>query len=210
MDPSNTGNARRGFTGSTLRSFIQKLTRSSTFTPRSSLTSFLTLTLTFTFTLLCSVSALHADTLQSKNPFLPPGYGESTQAPPPPPPQVNGPLSRELEFRGIAQLNGVYQYSLYHRPEQKGYWLREDETQGGIQIRGFDPGSKALTVSMKGRTERLTLMSPSDTPLPVATSTSVTGRQPGLPSNLETPAEDSGDDDRRRVVPRRRVTLPQN
>ena len=172
--------------------------------------------LTFTLTLLCSVSALRADTLQSSNPFLPPGYGEEKKAPPPPPPQVNGPISRELEFRGIVELNGVLEYGLFHKTEQKDYWLEQNQSKSGIQVRGYDRNSKTVTVSMNGRTEKLTLMSPSDTPLPVATSVNPAGNKrnqpPGLPPGLQNPGSNkkNDNDQRRRVVPRRRVILPQN
>jgi len=163
--------------------------------------------------LLCAGS-LHAQTLESKNPFLPPGYGDAKKEPPPPPPQTNGPISRELEFRGIVQLNGVLEYSLFHKAEQKGYWLAENQSQDGIQIRSYDRNAKALTVSMNGRTERLTLMSPNETPLPVASSINPAGNNrnpPELPPSLQNRDKDDKDGNkRRRVIPRRRVILPQN
>lgn len=166
--------------------------------------------------LLCTLSTLGAETLESSNPFLPPGYGKQEEAPPPPPPPVNGPISRELEFRGIVELNGVLEYSLFHKTEQKGYWLEENQSKNGIEVRGFNRNSKTLTVSMNGRTEQLTLMSPNETPLPVATSINTGGgerNQPaGLPPGLQNPSNTNNNDgdNRRRVVPRRRVILPQN
>jgi hypothetical protein len=167
--------------------------------------------------LLCAVSAFGTETLESKNPFLPPGYGEETETASPPPPQVNGPISRELEFRGIVQLGDVLEYSLFHKSEQKGYWLQANQSKNGIQVRSFDRDSKTLTVSMNGRTERLTLMSPSEVPLPVATSVNPSGGRenlpPGLPPELQNannPNNDNDNNNRRRVIPRRRVILPQN
>ena len=53
-----------------------------------------------TFALLASVSILSAETLESSNPFLPPGYSEKKEAPKPVV-QSNGPISREIEFRGL-------------------------------------------------------------------------------------------------------------
>lgn len=166
--------------------------------------------------LVCSASALSADTLQTSNPFLPPGYGEEEKAPPPPPPKVNGPISRQLEFRGFVQLDGVLEYSLFDKSEQIGYWLEENQSKNGIQVRGFDHGSKTLTVTMNGRTEQLTLSSPSDTPLNVATSVNPAGgnrkQPPTLPPSLQNANKRTSNagENRRRVVPRRRVVLPQN
>ncbi len=183
---------------------------------RRSIISCVGLTLT---PLLCCVASLNAETLQSSNPFLPPGYGKQEKAPPPPPPPVKGLISRELEFRGIVELNGVLEYSLFHKTEQKAYWLEENRSNNGILVRGFNRDSKTLTVSMNGRSERLTLMSPNETPLPVATSINISGgerNQPaGLPHGLEYPNNNpnntnANNGDSRRVVPRRRVILPQN
>lgn len=168
----------------------------------------LTLTLTLA---LSSVSALRAETLENQNPFLPPGYGEQKEvAPPPPVVQTNGPISREVEFRGIVQFDGSYQFSLYNKSENKAYWLFENQSEGGITVRGYDVSSKTITVNMNGRSERLTLMSASDAPLPVVSSvsspTNSSANQPVLPPGLEN-ANNNGED-RRRVIPRRRVILP--
>lgn len=167
--------------------------------------------------LLPFLSTLHAKTLESQSPFLPPGHGKSQATTPPPPPPVNGPLTREIEFRGIVQLAGVYEFSIFHRSKQKSYWLRANESKDGIQIRGFDVNSRTITITMGGRTERLSLMSASETPLPVATSTNLPGaanQTPGLPPEVENLTTRSGNQNdetpRNRVVPRRRVILPQN
>ncbi|NBB79664.1 MAG: hypothetical protein GVY36_09500 [Verrucomicrobia bacterium] len=168
-------------------------------------------TLSFTL-LLCSISVLGAETLQSSNPFLPPGYGEEKKPAPPPPPKVNGPISRELEFRGFVEFDGVLEYSLFNKTERKGYWLEESQIKNGIQVRGFDRNSKTLTVTMNGRTEQLTLMSPSETPLPVAASINPAATNRNQPPKVQNPNNKNNNDNnnRRRVVPRRRVILPQN
>jgi hypothetical protein len=167
------------------------------------------LTLTLTLTLFSAQSAA-ADTLESQNPFLPPGYGEKEEVAPPPVVQTNGPISREVEFRGIVQFDGRYQFSLFNKSENKGYWLFENQSEGGISVRGYDADSKTITVNMNGRSERLTLMSASDAPLPVVSSVNQPAtpgaNQPVLPPGLEN--ANNNDQDRRRVIPRRRVILP--
>jgi len=170
----------------------------------------LTLTLTLTLTLLSNVSALSAETLESSNPFLPPGYGEKKPEAPAPVVQTNGPISREVEFRGVVKLNGVYQFSVFNKSEQKSYWLYDNQAEGGISVRGYDADSRTLTVNMDGRSERLTLMSASDAPLPVISSVSnANANQPVLPPGLQNITNNNNNDDnRRRVIPRRRVILP--
>lgn len=170
------------------------------------------LTLSFALTL-SSICTLSAETLESKNPFLPPGYGKEAPVQKVEPVVQNGPISREVEFRGIVQLDGVYQFSVFNKSSQKGYWLRENESEDGISIRSFDAESMSITLQMNGRSERLTLMSESDAPLPVSTSVSIT--QPNntnanipTPPNLGITNNSNNSEDRRRVIPRRRVILP--
>jgi VCBS repeat-containing protein len=164
------------------------------------------------FTLLASVSVLSAETLESSNPFLPPGYSDKKKAPKPVV-QSNGQISREIEFRGLAEMDGQYQFSLFNRRDQKSYWLKENEAAAqGISVRNYDSNSHSLTVSMSGRTERLTLMTASSSPIPVVTSvnqpvtTNGNAKQQPLPVVQSNP--NSSSDSNRRVVPRRRVILP--
>ena len=166
-----------------------------------------------TFALLASVSVLSAETLESSNPFLPPGYSEKKEAPKPVV-QSNGPISREIEFRGLAEMDGQYQFSLFNRRDQKSYWLKENEAAAqGISVRNYDSVSRSLTVKMSGRTERLTLMTASSSPIPVVTSvsqpvtTNGNAKQPALPPMLQNITK-ANNNSTRKAVPRRRVILP--
>lgn len=160
---------------------------------------------------------LSGETLESSNPFLPAGYGEEKEvAPPPVVVPTNGPISREIEFRGLAKLEGVYQFSVFNKSEQKSYWLTENEAAAqGLTVRSYDPESRSITVAMNGRSERLTLKSASDSPLPVVSSMPQPNRPdvtppnlpPGLTNNANANRNNNGDN-RRRVIPRRRVILP--
>jgi hypothetical protein len=127
--------------------------------------------------------------------------------------QSNGQISREIEFRGLAEMDGQYQFSLFNRRDQKSYWLKENEAAAqGISVRNYDSLSHSLTVSMSGRTERLTLMTASSSPIPVVTSvsqpvtTNGNAKQQPLPVVQSKPKSSS--DSNRRVVPRRQVILP--
>ena len=166
------------------------------------------------FALLASVSILSAETLESSNPFLPPGYSEKKEAPKPVV-QSNGPISREIEFRGLAEMDGQYQFSLFNKRDQKSYWLKENEAAAqGISVRNYDSVSRSLTVIMSGRTERLTLMTASSSPIPVVTSvsqpvtTNGNAKQPALPTILQNITKANNNNSTRKAVPRRRVILP--
>ena len=166
------------------------------------------------FALLASVSILSAETLESSNPFLPPGYSDKKEAPKPVV-QSNGPISREIEFRGLAEMDGQYQFSLFNKRDQKSYWLKENEAAAqGISVRNYDSDSKSLTVSVSGRTERLTLVTASSSPLPVVSSvsqpvnTNGKAKQSALLPGPQNIAKANNGNNTNRAVPRRRVILP--
>ena len=166
------------------------------------------------FVLLASASVLSAETLESINPFLPPGYGEKKEEPKPVV-QSNGPISREIEFRGIFEVDGQYQFSLFNRRDQKSHWLKENEAaMQGISVRNYDSNSRSLTVNMSGRTERLTLMTASSTPIPVVASvsqpvnTNGNAKQSALPTPLPNISMANNNNSTPKAVPRRRVILP--
>ena len=168
----------------------------------------------FSFALIAGLSVLSAESLESSNPFLPPGYGEKKEAPKPVV-QSNGPISREIEFRGLVKMKGQYQFSLFNKRDQKSYWLKENEAAAqGISVRNYDSGSQSLTVSMSGRTERITLIAANSSPLPVVASvsppvnTNGNANKPGLPPVLQNITKPNNNNDVKRAVPRRRVILP--
>lgn len=164
--------------------------------------------------LLCislNATTLYANSnLESNSPFLPPGYSNKKPEPPKPAPQVNGPLARELEFRGVVQINGTYEFSLFQKSENRGYWIPENGSENGISVRNFNLDAMSINVTLNGRTERLTLMAATDSPLPVATSpatrpTQAVATPPNIPG-LNTSKKPGGTSNR--VIPRRRVILP--
>ena len=167
-----------------------------------------------TFLLLAGVSMLSAESLESSNPFLPPGYGEEKEAPKPVV-QSNGPISREIEFRGFFKLNGQYQFSLFNKRDQKSYWLKQNEAAAqGISVRNYDSGSQSITVSISGRTERITLITANSSPLPVVASvsppvnTNGNSNKPAFIPASQNITKEHNDNNIKRAVPRRREILP--
>ena len=168
----------------------------------------------FAFALLTGASVLSAESLENSNPFLPPGFGEKKEVPKPVV-QSNGPISREIEFRGLVKMKGQYQFSLFNKRDQKSYWLKENEAAAqGSSGRNYDSGSQSLTVSMSGRTERITLIAANSSPLPVVASVSPpintigNDKQPGLPPPLQNVTKPNTNNGSKKTVPRRRVILP--
>ena len=108
-----------------------------------------------------------ASSLETDSPFLPSGYSNKKPAPVRPTPATNGPLAKQLEFRGVVQMNDTYEFSLFNKKENRGYWIPENGNVSGVSVRNFKLDSMTITVSHNGRTELLTLMSATDSPLPV-------------------------------------------
>jgi len=150
---------------------------------------------------------LNASNLETDSPFLPSGYSKKKPAPVRPTPATNGPLSRELEFRGVVQMNDTYEFSLFNKKENRGYWIPENGNVSGVSVRNFKLDSMTITVSLNGRTEQLTLMSATDSPLPVATSTVTKPAKPPIIPALNTNTTQKKTTSSR-VIPRRRVILP--
>ena len=162
----------------------------------------------------CCNSFLHAATskLESDSPFLPPGYSKIKQLPPKPTRQPKSPLAKELEFRGVVQLNGIYHFSLFKKSENKGYWISENGSENGIGVSDFDSDSMEITVTVNGRSEKLALMAASEDPLPVVAKPSLPTpamTPPNLPTNVQ-PRNNTNNKTptRRRTIPRRRVIVP--
>ena len=157
------------------------------------------------------LNSLYADAsskLESNSPFLPTGYSKLKSVRPNPVPQSNSPLARDLEFRGVVQLDGVYQISLFKKSENRGYWISENGSESGISVSNFDADSMSVIVTADGRSEQLSLVSASENPLPVvATSPSVQKPQT-MPSNIQLPSNVENKPPTRRTIPRRRVILP--
>ncbi len=147
--------------------------------------------------------------LESNSPFLPPGYSRLKPTPQKPVQQSNSPLARDLEFRGVVQLKGAYQISLFKKSENRGYWIAENSSENGISVSNFDAASMSITVTADGRSEQVSLMAASANPLPVvATSPSATSASPPLPPNIQAPNNTRKSQPTRRTIPRRRVILP--
>ena len=153
---------------------------------------------------------LTASTLETKSPFLPPGHNKP-KAQAPVPVRTNGPIARQIEFRGVVQMNETYRLSLFDKSEQKGYWIKVGENKGGINVTAFDPKSMAITLNQNGRSERLNLLESTDAPMPVKISSAPALNSaivPNLPPGVQKNTGVNNTSKNKRTIPRRRVILP--
>ena len=145
--------------------------------------------------------------LVAKNPFLPDGYGKSL-TPPPRTPVNLPPPALDIEFRGLSRINGTYRFSLFNKRENQSYWVTEKvAAENGIHVTDYDTDSMTLTVKMSGRTEKLTMMSAVDSPLPVVSS-GPTQAAAAKKKASPTVAKPKPKSTPKRTIPRRRVIRP--
>lgn len=165
--------------------------------------------ITFIILLLLTYTPAIATTLGKDNPFLPPGYNDKKPEAPKPTLLKNGPLAKEIEFRGIVQINGEYSFSVFNKKEQKGFWIKENEMEQGIEITEYDSEKRSIKIIKNGRIELISLMSSSSKPIPVKSSVTVAGasNKNKIP-NLPTAQKISNNSSKSNTVPRRRVILP--
>lgn len=148
---------------------------------------------------------LIGSTLETNNPFLPKDYVK-TNIVPQPKPQPSIFLSKLIEFRGFFILGNTAYFSIHDKKDKRSYWITQNQSEGGISVSNFDKRSKSVTISMNGRTERLALMRASNTPIPVAVSTALF-QNPTIVSPDGT--YEAKSNSKTRIIPRRRVILPQ-
>ncbi|MDP0496865.1 MAG: hypothetical protein Q7Q73_11745 [Verrucomicrobiota bacterium JB024] len=164
--------------------------------------------------LLCvGASALAAtDSLVARSPFLPPGWGEKQEAPAPvvaAPPTI---ISRQLEFKGLIELDGVTRFSVFDKKANEGHWLELNESAGDFQIVRFDSARQSILISSGGRTEELALASPDESPMQISGSVTPSVRKPSTPGAPVTQASSTSGSSGRAgpLIPRRRLIRPKD
>lgn len=147
---------------------------------------------------------LIGNTLETNNPFLPKDHvKKNIVSQPKLQPSIY--LNKLIEFRGFCILGNTTHFSIYDKKDKKSYWITQNESEGGIRVSKFDKLSQSVIVSMNGRSERVTLMSASNDPIPVAVSTPLF-QNPTIVSSSG--AYKVNSNSKNNIIPRRRVILP--
>ena len=104
------------------------------------------------FCLLASTGALHAVDLQNlvdRSPFAPASQSADGTG-------VAEPQGT-WEFRGMATDAEGTAYSIFDTTTNKGRWVRAEDSNSPVQIKGFDPANNTLEIEQDGRALRLAL-----------------------------------------------------
>ncbi len=123
------------------------------------------------------------------SPFLPPGWGKKTETAPvvEEAPVVQGPLSRELEFRGIFEMGGEIQFSIFDKSTQEGKWIPLNGGTDRFSIIRYNEGKESIMVKSGSRLEEITLADPDDKPMPVVGQAPPNFTPPTAPPNFKPP-----------------------
>jgi len=150
--------------------------------------------------------------LVTHSPFLPPDWGQQAAEKPAQPVTQKGPLSRELEFRGVFSMNGVTKFGVFDRNAQKGQWFPLNSGNDRFTVIRYNEGMQTILIKADGRIEELSLKEADDKPLPVMGAlNTLRPPSPPPPVNGASNANAEGDDDdasRTSNVPRRRIIRP--
>lgn len=92
--------------------------------------------------------AVDLQTLIDRSPFAPPGQSAETAAP-----VAQG----TLEFRGVVTDKEGTAYNIFDASTNKGSWVRADDENSPIKVRGYDAANGQLEVEQNGRPVTLTL-----------------------------------------------------
>ena len=111
----------------------------------------------YVFGLLCAafafaaspVRAMDLQTLVDRSPFSPsPQAGDGSGAQEP---------QGSLEFRGMVTDSAGTAYSIFDTTTNKGRWVRADDTNSPVQVKGFDAANNTLEIEQNGRPVKLPL-----------------------------------------------------
>lgn len=132
--------------------------------------------------------AVDLQTLVDRSPFAPPGHSNEP---------VAQPEQATLEFRGIVTDEAGTAYSVFDTSTNKGRWVRADDANSPIRVRGFDADNATLEVEQNGRVQKLTLKRATIQAGQPMTAMVPANVAPGMPSPNGEVRRDAGADARR-------------
>ena len=104
--------------------------------------------------------------LLSNSPFIPPDWGKLGKSAPTSN-VAQGPLSKDLEFRGYYEVDEQKYFSVYDKSSKQGGWYAINEGPERFKVVRFDPRNTTISVKAGATVEDISLMSADEQPIPV-------------------------------------------
>lgn len=94
-------------------------------------------------------AAVDLQTLIDRSPFAPPGQASGPAAP--------AEQQGTLEFRGVVTDEAGTAYSIFDASTNKGSWVRAEDAESPIKVRGYDAANGVLEIEQNGQSVQLSL-----------------------------------------------------
>ncbi len=138
------------------------------------------------FLLAGAMCASPLDSLRKNPPF-----GAARAAAPP------GASGQPIEFRGVAEENGVLWFSIHDPATGRTLWRRLNDADDRLVVRQYDASTNTLTVDYQSRPLSLTLRAAPRVAGPAVVPMGVPGQQPPVLAQVQPAAVASGDNAQR-------------
>ncbi|MBC2592833.1 hypothetical protein H5P28_01025 [Ruficoccus amylovorans] len=161
---------------------------------------------------LCAAGIATADeALVEHSPFLPPGWGEKKVTPPAAITTAPSFISRQLEFKGLIEMDGVTRFSIFDKKNNVGHWVTVDESINDFEVVRYDPQKQSILIRSGGQTEEIALATADDSPMqisgaPVSSVRATVSSRPVV--TLPTTGNNSSERSPGPKIPRRRIVRP--
>jgi hypothetical protein len=108
----------------------------------------------------------NTESLEKNSPFLPPDYKPPVQRPATPPATTPKPQpAGKLEFRGAANIDGRWEFSIYDVKKRRGYWVAMNDPKAPYLVTSYNEKSQSITLG-GGASQTLTLKEPAQSRMP--------------------------------------------
>lgn len=156
-------------------------------------------------------SSTKPSNLITNNPFAPAPSQSIIKKPTVSTPTNSGTLSKYLQFKSIAIIDGKKYFSILNRRQNKSYWIPEGETVDSISVTNYNLDSNTATLSDGVNSESISIISADEKPMNVVAGISTPNTkdiktiQPPKPSTATTATATSNSTTAKKNIPRRRV-----
>ena len=144
--------------------------------------------------------------LITNNPFAPAPSKSIIKKPTVSAPTNSGTLSKYLQFKSIAIIDGKKHFSIFNRRQNKSYWIPEGETVDSISVSNYNLDSNTATLSDGVNTESISIISADEKPINVVAGISNPNTKDIKAIEPPKPSASATSTTAKKTIPRRRVT----
>ena len=149
-------------------------------------------------------SSTKRSNLITNNPFAPAPSKSIIKKPTVTTPTNSGTLSKYLQFKSIAIIDGKKYFSIFNQRQNKSYWIPEGETVDSISVSNYNLDSNTATLSDGVNSESISIISADEKPMNVVAGISNPNTKDIKPGQAPVPKATTTAT-AKKPIPRRRV-----